>query len=82
MRQRVLFASMLAATACLATCDISAHTAAPPGLEAIVGTFDCVTHTKAGRPTITRRSLSRPMASPGTTIGRSGNVSVTGFDSD
>lgn len=48
MGRRVLFASMLVASACLANSNVSADTAMPPGLDAIVGTFNCVTHESGG----------------------------------
>lgn len=48
MRQRVLFVSILAASASLANSDVRANPATPPGLEAIVGTFNCVTHESGG----------------------------------
>lgn len=48
MCQRVLFVSILAASACLASSNVSADAATPSGLEAIVGTFNCVTHESGG----------------------------------
>lgn len=48
MWQRVLLLSLLTASACLANLEVSADTVTPPGLDAIVGTFDCVTHESSG----------------------------------
>jgi len=48
MSQRVLFASIIAASACLTNSTVSAATPTPSGLEALVGTFNCVTHASGG----------------------------------
>lgn len=48
MCQRVLFVSIVAVSACVATSKASAATTTPSGLEAIVGTFNCVTHASDG----------------------------------
>ncbi|HZT03216.1 MAG TPA: hypothetical protein VFA39_13215 [Steroidobacteraceae bacterium] len=49
MCQRVVFALILAASACVANFSTaSAATTTPSELEAIVGTFNCVTHASGG----------------------------------
>ncbi|HEX5206620.1 MAG TPA: hypothetical protein VFW10_02355 [Steroidobacteraceae bacterium] len=59
MSQRVLFVSIIAASACLANSTVSAATPTPSGLEALVGTFNCVTHASDG--TVWRfHSVNRP----------------------
>lgn len=48
MCQRVLFVSIVAASACLTNYKVSAATMTPPELAAIVGTFNCITHASGG----------------------------------
>jgi hypothetical protein len=44
MLRRTLLVAVIVANACFANSDVSANATTPTGLDAIIGTFDCITH--------------------------------------